>query len=69
MARLGGIYRDAFRIFHDREYGQNTGSVPIFTHRASPFGEMARYYAGANALTEAVIALLNDEAIIRYLQE
>jgi len=38
-------------------------------HRASPFGEMARYYAGANALTEAVIALLNDEAIIRYLQE
>jgi hypothetical protein len=38
-------------------------------HRASPFGEMARYYAGANALTEAVIALLNDDAIIRYLQE
>jgi hypothetical protein len=38
-------------------------------HRASPFGEMARYYAGANALTEAVIALLNDDNIVRYLQE
>ncbi len=38
-------------------------------HRASPFGEMARFYAGANALTEAVIALLNDDAIIQYLQE
>jgi hypothetical protein len=48
---------------YSREYEGNN------IHRASPFGEMARYYAGANALTEAVIALLNDEAIIRYLQE
>ena len=38
-------------------------------HSASPFGEMARYYAGANALTEAVIALLNDEELIRYFKE
>lgn len=38
-------------------------------NRWSPFGEQARYHAGANALTEAVIALLNDKEIIRYLQE
>ncbi|MBN1473231.1 MAG: hypothetical protein JW914_01320 [Syntrophaceae bacterium] len=38
-------------------------------HRASPFGEMARYYAGANALTEAVIAILNDKELIRYFEE
>jgi len=38
-------------------------------HRASPFGEMARYYAGANALTEAVTALLNDDNIVHYLEE
>lgn len=38
-------------------------------HRAAPFGEMARYYAGANALTEAVISLLNDEEILIYFQE
>jgi hypothetical protein len=35
----------------------------------SPFGEQARYHAGAGALTKAVTALLNDEKIIRYLQE
>lgn len=40
-----------------------------YIDRASPFGEMARFYAGANALTAAVIALLNDDDIIGYLQE
>jgi hypothetical protein len=35
----------------------------------SPLGEMARYYAGANALSSAVIAVLNDRAIRAYLEE
>lgn len=35
----------------------------------SPLGEMARYYAGANALSSVVIAVLNDKAIRAYLEE
>ncbi len=36
---------------------------------SSPFGEMARQYSGANALSSAVIAVLNDKAIRAYLEE
>lgn len=47
---------------YNKEYEGNH-----FSH--SPFGQQARYHAGAGAITKAVTALLNDKNIIRYLEK